>query len=105
MRPSNPISTTHAGRPGEVFLFGIPIGQLGWFATLLMGTAAGFAAFFATTFVAIVALLIASSVSHATPDYAMAYRRVGFPIGLVVLIGSLTFLISLRVRRGFRKED
>ena len=98
-----PTSTTDAGSPGEVFLLGIPIGQLGWFATLLMGTAAGFAAFFAATFVGIVGLLIASSVMHATPDYAIAYRRIGFPVGMVVLVGALGFLISLRVRRGLRK--
>ena len=35
-------------------LFGIPLGDLGWFASLLMGVATGMAAFFLTTFVAIV---------------------------------------------------
>lgn len=92
------------GRPGEVFLFGIPIGQLGWFATVLMGTAAGFAAFFACTFLGIIALMVVSAASHTTPDYAIAYRRIGFPIGMLVLICSLGFLISLRLRRGFRKN-
>lgn len=104
MTRSNPISPTHAGSPGEVFLFGVPIGQLGWFATLLIGTAAGFAAFFATTFVGIFAILIASSVSHTPLDYAIAYRRIGFPIGMLVLVASLAFLTSLRVRRGLRKR-
>ncbi len=32
---------------GEEYLFGIPMGGLGWFASLLMGTATGFVAFFA----------------------------------------------------------
>lgn len=104
MTRSTPIPHSAPGRPGEVFLFGIPIGQLGWFATFLMGTAAGFAAFFAATFLGIIGILIASAASHTTLDYAMAYRRVGFPIGMLVLVGSLAFLISLRVRREFRKE-
>ena len=51
-----------ARREGE--LFGIPLGDLGWFQSLLMGVAAGMAAFFLTTFVAIVALLIYSGVAH-----------------------------------------
>ena len=35
---------------GAGYLFGAPVGDLGWFASLLMGTATGFAAFFAATF-------------------------------------------------------
>jgi hypothetical protein len=105
MTPSHPIAHSNARRSGEVFLFGIPIGQLGWFATLLMGTAAGFAAFFAGTFLGIVGLIIANATTHGSLDYAMAYRRIGFPLGLLVLVASLGFLISLRIRRGMRKED
>lgn len=105
MTRSTPISSPSAGRPGEVFLFGIPIGQLGWFATLLMGTAAGFAAFFAATFLGIIGLVISSAASHTTLDYSLAYRRIGLPVGLLVLVCSLAFLISLRIRRGLRKED
>src|SRR5438309_12117372 len=95
MTRSSPISSHNAGRSGEVFLFGIPIGHLGWFATLLMGTAAGFAAFFAGTFLGILGIVIASAATHSTLDYAMAYRRIGLPLGLLVLVGSLGFLISL----------
>jgi hypothetical protein len=104
MTRSNPILRGAARRPAEVFLFGIPIGQLGWFATVLMGTAAGFAAFFAGTFLGILGILFASAITHTTLDYAMAYRRVGFPVGMLVLVASLGFLISLRLRRGFRKD-
>ncbi len=43
-----------ARRDGE--LFGIPLGDLGWFQSLIMGVATGMAAFFLTTFLAILAL-------------------------------------------------
>ena len=42
----------------EGVLLGIPLGDLGWFQSLLMGTAAGFAAFFGVTFVSIISLLV-----------------------------------------------
>jgi len=85
-------------------VFGIPLGDLGWFATLLMSAAAGFASFFLATFVGIVALLIDASVTHHTPDYAIAYRRIGFPIGVTVLTLALVYLGSLWVKRMGRKR-
>ena len=85
--------------PGEVFLFGIPIGGLGWFQTLLMGTAAGFAAFFAGTFLGIVGIGLANGMGHAGIDFSMAYLRVGLPLGLLVLVVSLGYLTLLRLRR------
>lgn len=91
----HPTATT-----GEVFLFGIPIGGLGWFATFLMGTAAGFAAFFAGTFLGIVGIMLSNSIGHTAIDYADAYRWIGFPLGVLVLIFALSFLITLRIRRG-----
>ena len=84
---------------GETYLFGIPIGGLGWFQTMLMGTAAGFAAFFAGTFLGIVGILVANGAGHAGVDYSYAYKRVGLPIGLVVLVASVGFLAVLRLRR------
>ena len=51
-----------ARRDGQ--LFGIPLGDLGWFASLLMGAAVGMTAFFLATFVAIFVLLIDMSVTH-----------------------------------------
>ncbi len=64
----------------EGVLFGIPLGDLGWFQSLLMGLATGFAAFFATTFVSIMALLFYRIASGHNPDFAIAYRDVGFPV-------------------------
>jgi hypothetical protein len=85
-------------------LLGIPMGDLGWFQSLLIGVATGFAAFFATTFFAIFALLIYSSVTHRAVDYAVAYRRAGFPVGVAVLVLALAYLGVQWSRRMARKR-
>lgn len=87
---------------GEVYLFGVPIGGLGWFATFLMGAAAGFAAFFAGTFLGIVGIMLTNGVLRTAIDYADAYRWVGLPLGLLVLVLALSLLINLRIRRSLR---
>ena len=73
-------------------LFGIPFGDLGWFQSLLMGLAASFAAFFLSTFLAIVSLIIYMMASHKTPDFALTYRVVGLPVGLVTAVLAFGFL-------------
>lgn len=86
----------------EGVLLGIPLGDLGWFQSLLMGLASGFAAFFATTFVSIMVLLFYRVSSGHNPDFAIAYRDIGFPVGLVVLalaLGYLSVQYSRRMRR------
>ena len=75
---------------GDTF-FGIPIGELGWFTCLLMGTAAGFAAFFAVTFLAILSFLVLNSSGHNL-NYNLTYRRFGLPAGLLVGGGSLAYM-------------
>ena len=83
-------------------LFGIPLGDLGWFTSILMGVATGFAAFFAATFIGIVVILISHIAGHQT-DYTLAYRRIGLPIGLLVGLFALGYLGILWIRRIFRK--
>ena len=85
-------------------LLGIPLGDLGWFQSLLMGVATGFAAFFATTFCAIIALLVYMSATHHPVDFAMAYRRAGFPVGVVVMALALSYLGVQWARRMARKS-
>jgi hypothetical protein len=89
---------------GTGYVLGAPVGDLGWFASLLMGTAAGFAAFFAATFCAIISILIYNSVTHHAVDFALSYRRVGLPVGVVVLAVSLSYLGTLWVRRQIRRS-
>src|SRR5471032_1821318 len=90
--------TTHgtAGAgAGSATLFGVPIGDLGWFASLLMGTATSFAAFFAATFVGIVFIMVWNSTGHGVLDYSFSYKRLGVPVGVLVLVFSLGYLGSL----------
>ena len=78
-------------KPGGDTFLGIPIGELGWFTCVLMGTAAGFATFFAVTFLAIITFLILNSAGHQL-NYNLTYRRIGLPAGLVVGVISLAYL-------------
>jgi uncharacterized membrane protein YphA (DoxX/SURF4 family) len=99
---------TEMGRRGvthsRATLFGVPIGELGWFASLLMGTAAGFAAFFAATFLGIITILILNSTGHRNVDFGISYRLVGLPVGLCVLGTAWSYLGTLWLRRTFRSR-
>lgn len=88
----------------EGTLFGLPLGDLGWFQSLLMGLATGFTAFFLATFLSIVALLVYMTATHHAVDFAIAYKRVGFPIGVGVGVAALSFLGFQWVRRTIRKN-
>jgi hypothetical protein len=92
-----------AGKAGDGRLFGIPLGELGWFSSLLMGTAAGFVAFFAGTFLGIVGILVYNTVTHGAVDFAYSYRRVGLPVGVGALVLSLGYLGTLWVKRLLRR--
>lgn len=87
----------------EGTLLGLPLGDLGWFQTLLMGLATGFAAFFLSTFVSIFVLLVYMAGAHRTPDFALTYKRIGFPIGVAVGSAALLFLGFQWTRRMVRK--
>jgi hypothetical protein len=88
-------------------LLGIPLGDLGWFQSLLMGTAAGFAAFFATTFVSILGFLVYAGVSGRSigeVPIQLAYKAIGLPVGVLVLVLSLGYLGVQWARRMARKS-
>jgi hypothetical protein len=88
---------------GSGYLFGVPLGDLGWFTTLLMSFAMGFAGFFAATFFAIVGILFYNTVTHRAVDFALTYKMVGLPVGVLVLVVTLGYLGTLWVRRQLRK--
>jgi len=102
---AQPLHASQSGPPSThtATLFGIPFGGLGWFGTLLIAVAAGFMTFFATTFCAIVVILIFNSAAHTSIDYAVSYRYVGLPIGLIVLVCALAYLGTLWVKRVLRQ--
>jgi hypothetical protein len=89
---------------GSGFLFGVPLGDLGWFTTLLMSVAMGFAAFFAATFCAIVGVLFYNTVTPRAVDFSLTYKRAGLPVGVLVLVVTLGYLGMLWVRRQLRKQ-
>jgi hypothetical protein len=80
-------------------LFGAPVGELGWFASLLMGAAVGFAAFFLATFVGIVGIMIYNTATHGRVDYALSYLRGGLVVGSLTLIVAWSYLGRLWVKR------
>jgi hypothetical protein len=90
-------STTHGFANG--YLFGIPLGNLGWFGTVLIALASGFFTFFATTFCAIFGILFYNIATHGSVDYALSYRWVGLPAGLLMLGFSSAYLGRLWIRR------
>jgi len=79
-------------------LFGIPLGELGWFQSILMATAAGFFCFFFSCFCAIVVMLAMRFAGHDI-DFAKSYRDIAFPIGVAALAISYLYLGQLWVRR------
>ena len=82
---------------GPRFL-GAPVGDFSVFQTLLLTVACGVASFFVSTFLAIVTMLVMVAAGHK-PDFAIAYRWVGLPVGITVLVTAAVYLGSLLVRR------
>ena len=94
---------SHERQDAKAKLFGIPMGDLGWFASLLIGTAAGFSAFFAATFLGIVGIMIYNSTTHHSVDYALSYQRGGVIAGIVTLVLAWGYLGTLWLKRITRK--
>ncbi len=80
-------------------VFGIPFGDFGLFASLLISLSLGFMTFFAMTFLSIFGILLYNSTTHATVDLAFSYKFIAFPAGLIVLAVSLSTLGTVWLRR------
>ncbi len=85
------------------YVFGAPVRDLGWFASILMGMATGMAAFFAATFFAIMSILFWNAAGHHA-DFTVSYRLIGLPIGATVMVLALAYLGTFWVKRIFRRQ-
>ncbi len=92
-----------ANSRAEGKFFGVPLGDLGFFTSLLMACAVGFLSFFLFTFLAIVGIAIYNGMGHQV-DFSESYKYISFPAGCVVLAISLLFFGRLWLRRKFSKE-
>ena len=79
-------------------MFGFPLKGFGLFTSLLLPFAAAFFTFFASTTIAIFALLAWNVIGHHAVSYAASYRYVGFPAFVLVLVVALTLFAVLWVR-------
>jgi hypothetical protein len=79
-------------------VLGFPLKGFGLFTSLLLAVAAAFFTFFASTTVAIFALLAWNLIGHHAVSYADSYRYVGFPAFIVVLVVALPVFAVLWVR-------
>ena len=72
------------------------------FQSLLLSFAAAFLTFFATTFLAIVSLLVWNLLGSHSVNFADTYLYVGFPAGVLVLVVALPFFGTLWIRAKLR---
>ncbi len=93
-------STEH--RPGGARVLGFPLEGFGFFTSLLLSFAAAFFTFFATTCLAIFALLAWNVIGGHKIDFADTYLYVGLPAGILVLIVALPVFGTLWLRAKLR---
>jgi hypothetical protein len=91
--------TITAPVPHPSKVFGIPLGDMGFFHSLLIACIFGVMAFFVTCFIAIISLLIYNQAGHHSVDMADTYIYAATPVGLVALIVALVVLMGFWVRR------
>jgi hypothetical protein len=84
-------------------LLGFPLEGFGLFTSLLLALASAFFTFFASTTLAIFALLAWNLLGHHSVNYADSYRYVGFPAGVLVLLVALPVFGTLWFRAKLRK--
>jgi hypothetical protein len=97
----NIASKPHKAEASAKGPFGLPIGDFGLFASVLISLASGFLAFFLTTFVGIVSILFYNTIGHHSVDFSLSYKVFALPVGLAVLAVALAVLGTLWLRRKF----
>ena len=87
-------------------VFGVPVGRFGFFSSLLLSAAAGFLAFFLTTFCSIFGVMIYDSIYHLSlQNLNISYKFIAAPVGMTAMLFSLAYLLSLWVRRKLAGQD
>jgi len=89
--------------PGGGTVLGFPLRGFGLFTSLLLSVAAAFFTFFATTCIAIFALLGWNVLGGHSVNFADSYLYVGFPAGIAVLLVALPVFGTLWVRAKLQK--
>jgi hypothetical protein len=84
-------------------IFGFPLEGFSLFQSLLLAVASAFLTFFATTCIAIFALIGWNMIGGHSVNYADTYRYVGFPAGVLVLVVALPFFLTVWARAKMRK--
>ncbi len=95
--------SSHLRHSGDGSLLGFPLQGFSLFQSLLLSLASAFFTFFATTFAAIVSLLIWNIGGHHSVNYADSYLYVGFPAGVIVLLIALPVFGVLWLRARVRR--
>lgn len=96
------IAAEASSDPGrrDVTIFKIPIGKLGLLSSVLMGGACGFIVFFATFFLAIVGVMIYDAATGTSMlNLDISYRYIAAPVGILAMVISLSYLLTVWVRR------
>jgi hypothetical protein len=97
---SNSGPAPHPGKPHDgVRVFGVPIGDFGFFSSALIAVALGFITFFGVTFLSIFGLMIYNRAGghHVTLD--TSYKFIALPAGIFVLIVSSAVLLGIWLHR------
>lgn len=89
-------------QPSQGRFLGFPLEGFSLFASMLLTLATGFFTFFATTFLAIISLLVWNAMLGHTVNYADTYLYVGFPAGLLTLVVAFFVFGSLWLRAKMR---
>lgn len=87
--------------PQPTKILGIPLGDMGFFHSLLIACIFGVIAFFAACFFAIFGLLIYNQAGHHTVDMADAYIYGATPVGIAALAIAIVVLMGFWMRRKF----
>lgn len=87
---------------GSGKILGFPLQGFGFLTSLLLSFAAAFFTFFATTCIAIFALLGWNLIGGHKINFADSYLYVGFPAGILVLAVALPLFGSLWIRARLR---